>query len=443
MWISKGVLFGIDLTLIGFSCYLFCCYFEIFFSRGKNRVLSRGGFLTFVVWQFIVSTVKLFPIYINIGITTIVTIVAVVSIYDGMFWKKAIFAVSFNAIWMLIETLSGYILLIYCKQLTKLQEVERLGSFISKLFFLFVILALKKALKSDDIKDLPVKYNIMLVLIPIGSIFIMNNIFTLCYKVNSNRSNFNSAIIAIMLLCMNFLIFYIYMKLTDDLRLRRTTSAYEQQLERIRIRNGEKMLKNFEISILQLRDIKHNMKNNLVLILAHAERGECNKIISFVYEIMEEGAINTAAIANSGNIVIDSLIGYWYTIAQKAGIDFSVNLSIPMKMPFKSADLCLILGNLLENAVEGTKKVDGKKYIRLRMKYDKKNLLLFMTNSYNGNLIKSKDNVLKSTKQDSENHGIGLSSVNRAAAKYHGTVIIEDYVQEEFGIKVVLYGKQE
>lgn len=325
MWISKGVLFGIDLTLIGLSCYLFCCYFEIFFSRGKNRVLSRGGFLTFVVWQFIVSTVNLFPIYINIGITTIVTIVAVVIIYDGMFWKKAVFAVAFNAIWMLIETLSGYILLIYCKQLTKLQEVERLGSFISKIFFLFVILALKKALMSDDIKDLPVKYNIMLVLIPIGSIFIMNNIFTFCYKVNSNRSNFSSAIVAIMLLCMNFLIFYIYMKLTDDLWLRRTTSAYEQQLELC-----ERHLQEREISILQLRDIKHNMKNNLVLILAHAERGECNKIISFVYEIMEEGAINTTAIANSGNIVIDSLIGYWYTIAQKAGIDFSVNLSIPM-----------------------------------------------------------------------------------------------------------------
>ena len=158
---------------------------------------------------------------------------------------------------------------------------------------------------------------------------------------------------------------------------------------------------------------------------------------------MEEGAINTAAIANSGNIVIDSLIGYWYTMAKKAGIEFSVNLSIPMKMPFKSADLCLILGNLLENAVEGAKKADNEKYIKLRMKYNKQNLLLFMINSYKGELIRTREHILKSTKPDAENHGIGLPSVIRAAAKYHGTVLIEDSIEDEFGVKVVLYGEQE
>lgn len=43
---------------------------------------------------------------------------------------------------------------------------------------------------------------------------------------------------------------------------------------------------------------------------------------------------------NSGNIVIDSLIGYWYVEAKKVGIDFSVNLNIPMEMPFRGADIC-------------------------------------------------------------------------------------------------------
>ena len=74
------------------------------------------------------------------------------------------------------------------------------------------------------------------------------------------------------------------------------------------------------------------------------------------------------------------------------------------------------------------------------MKYDKNNLLLFMVNSYNGQLVKVNGNKLKSTKTDARNHGIGLSSVNRAAAKYHGTVIVEDSVAEQFKIRVLLYG---
>lgn len=111
-----------------------------------------------------------------------------------------------------------------------------------------------------------------------------------------------------------------------------------------------------------------------------------------------------------------------------------------MRMPFKSADMCLILGNLLENAVEATQKVEGRRYIKIKMKYDKNNLLIFMVNSYNGQLIKIDDKRLKSTKTDVRNHGIGLSSVNRAAAKYHGTVVIEDSIPEQFKIKVLLYG---
>lgn len=277
----------------------------------------------------------------------------------------------------------------------------------------------------------------MLVLIPIGSIYIMNNIFMLGYRLHSNRANIQSAVTAVILLGVNVLVFYIYIKLADDLQLRRMTSVYEQQLDLCERHQQER-----ELSILQLRDVRHNMKNNLVSILAYAENGDNEKIIRFVNEIMEEGGIKTFSVTNSGNIVIDSLIGYWYAAAKKAGIEFSVNLNIPMEMPFRGADICLILGNLLENAVEAAQRAESEKYIRIHMKYDKNNLLLFVENNYKGVLIKTKDKRLKSTKTDAGNHGVGLSSVYRIAAKYHGVVTIDDDVANRFLIRVVLYGKQ-
>ena len=70
-----------------------------------------------------------------------------------------------------------------------------------------------------------------------------------------------------------------------------------------------------------------------------------------------------------------------------------------MKMSFKGADICLILGNLLENAVEAAEKVRENKYIKIKMKYDKSNLLIFLINSYQGQLIKMKDKSLKSRNQ--------------------------------------------
>lgn len=105
--------------------------------------------------------------------------------------------------------------------------------------------------------------------------------------------------------------------------------------------------------------------------------------------------------------------------------------------------ICFLVGNLLENAVEAAEKVRENKYIKIKMKYDKSNLLIFLINSYQGQLIKMKDKSLKSTKSDVGNHGVGLPSVYRAVAKYHGTVTIDDSIPEQFGIRVVLYGSEE
>lgn len=438
MSMSKTLSYGTDILFIIFAVYLFFYYFDIFLKRRKRTVLSMIGLVIFMAWQFEMSSVNLLPAYGNIIVTIITTLFAVAQIYEGKFWNKCIFTIAFNAIWMLIETISGNILLTYCCEFTDLQALGTLGSFTSKIVFMIAITALKRVFTKDEIKELPVRYSFMLVLIPIGSIYIMNNIFMLGYKLHSNRANIQSAVTAVILLGVNVLVFYIYIKLADDLQLRRMTSVYEQQLDLCERHQQER-----ELSILRLRDMRHNMKNNLVSILAYAENGDNEKIIRFVNEIMEEGGIKTSTVTNSGNIVIDSLIGYWYVEAKKVGIDFSVNLNIPMEMPFRGADICLILGNLLENAVEAAQKAEGKKYIRLHMKYDKNNLLLFVENNYKGVLIKTKDKRLKSTKTDAENHGVGLSSVYRIAAKYQGVVTIDDDVANRFLIRVVLYGKQE
>ena len=435
MWIDKTLPYGADILLSAYAVYLFFYYFDIFFARKKSKKLWVAGLTEFVLWQFGISTIISLPAYVNIAVTVIVTLFAVTITYEGMWWNKCVFVITFNAIWMLMETLSNYVLMIYCEQYASIQPI---GSFVSKSFFLAVIIALKKVFTDDEIKELSVRYSIMLVLIPMGSIYIMNNVFMLGFTVNDNHTRINSAITVIILLGMNILIFYIYMKLADDLRLRRMASVYEQQLELCERHQQER-----EISILQLRDAKHNMKNNLVSILAYAENRQHEKIIGFINEIMEESGMVIAAVSNSGNIVIDSLIGYWYVTAKKKEIDFRTDICIPMMLPFKGADICLILGNLLENAVEAAQKVDGKKYIEIKMKYDKNNILLSVTNSYSGKLLKTKDNRLKSTKTDAENHGVGLASVYRAVAKYCGTIIIDDSVSGQFKIRVLLYGNQE
>lgn len=83
MLLNKVVLEGTDILLVIFAIYLFSCYFDIFFTRRKKRILAGIGYMVFVIWQFVLSSVSILPVYINISITIIVTFISVMFIYEG------------------------------------------------------------------------------------------------------------------------------------------------------------------------------------------------------------------------------------------------------------------------------------------------------------------------------------------------------------------------
>ena len=385
-----------------------------------------------VAWQIdILGTISMVPIEWNIVISIGFTLLAALNIFEGRFIEKCFFSVIFDALWMLVETLVGNLLMIYCEPIA---DSMIIGSFGSKLLFFVVVVALKKVFGKEEIQELSSWHGMGLIFIPAGSIYIMNAVFVLADETKKEYAEVYSLVSVVILLLVNILIGYIYIKLADDQQIRRKNTVYEQQLELC-----ERHQEETELAMLQMRDVKHNMRNNFISLLAYAEQGECEKMIDFINDVMEEGRLRTSKVVTTGNIVIDSLVEYWQRTAEKEEIEFQAELSIPMEMSFKGADISLILGNLLENAVEGAEKATKRKYIKLSVKYDRKNLLITVENSYGGKLKKVKEE-LKTTKEDTANHGIGLASVRRAARKYQGTVFIDDTVPECFLVRIVLYG---
>ena len=432
MLINKWIVVGIDILRVLFTIYIFCHFFSIFFNRKKRGVQVTVGILILVVWQIdIFGIIRMIPIEWNIFVSIGFTLLAVLNIFEGKFIEKCFFSIIFDALWMLVETLVGNLLMIYCESIADSQVI---GSFVSKLLFLVVVAALKKVFMKEEIQELSGGYGVGFIFIPIGSIYIMNAVFVLADEAKKEYAEVYSLVSVVILILVNMLIGYIYIKLADDQQIRRKNTVYEQQLELC-----ERHQEETELATLQIRDVKHNMKNNLISLLAYAEQGECEKMIDFINDVMEEGKMRTSKVVTTGNVVIDSLIEYWKRVAEKEEIEFQAELSIPMEMPFKGADISLILGNLLENAIEGAEKAEKRKYIKLRIKYDKKNLLIAVENSYGGKLKKIKGE-LRTTKEDTANHGIGLASVRRAARKYQGTVFIDDTIPECFLVRVVLYG---
>ena len=187
MLINKWIVVGMDILRVLFILYIFCCFFSIFFTRKKRRIQVTVGILILVAWQIdIFGIIRMIPIEWNIVVSMGFTLLAVLNIFEGKFIEKCFFSIIFDALWMLVETLVGNLLMIYCEPIA---DSMIIGSFGSKLLFLVVVIALKKVFMKEEIQELSGEYGVGFIFIPIGSIYIMNAVFVLVDETKKEYTN--------------------------------------------------------------------------------------------------------------------------------------------------------------------------------------------------------------------------------------------------------------
>lgn len=171
------------------------------------------------------------------------------------------------------------------------------------------------------------------------------------------------------------------------------------------------------------------------------QTGQTSEAEKYIMQMLDAGAGDRPEeISRSGNIVVDSLINHAYAAAQKNNIQFTVNVLVPASLPFESGHLAIILGNLLENALEVCRNIpDGKRFIILELSYAKDILQLCIKNNYQAKRKKDIIGHYITTKDDNVYHGLGLSSINHAIENYHGQMDITDN-NNIFQVIIVMYG---
>ena len=121
-------------------------------------------------------------------------------------------------------------------------------------------------------------------------------------------------------------------------------------------------------------------------------------------------------------MMIDGLVNYKASYIRALHIDFSAEIRIPADIEIQEENLCIILGNLLDNAVEGTEKVtESQRRICMEIMYKRGNLLILIENTCREEELRFWGDSFLTTKKGG-NHGIGLSSVEQAAEELHGSL---------------------
>ena len=134
---------------------------------------------------------------------------------------------------------------------------------------------------------------------------------------------------------------------------------------------------------------------------------------------------------SGGNNMVNILINNAQQRASDENIPFKVNIMVPSKLPIDNTDLCIILGNLLDNALEGNMRITDRnieRFIQTDIRIQKAFLFIRISNAFDGK-YKINEKHYVSIKTDTKYHGIGLSNVNAVLEKYQGDMKISQKEQ--------------
>jgi hypothetical protein len=195
------------------------------------------------------------------------------------------------------------------------------------------------------------------------------------------------------------------------------------------LRNERNYIEQISTQYELMRRYKHDIKYSLSVISSLAHSKKTDAILEYIGEIEEPDVPPRFC----DNVAVNALIDDYQKRFNKIGAVFEVSASLSEDINISSYELCILLGNLLENAIEAVGKLNRRE-VSLKIQVSGKMLIMRLTNSYNGEIKKSGQSIV-TIKQNGGGHG--LRSVQGVVDKNGGNVSLS-YNDKDFTVSVLI-----
>lgn len=421
---------------IALSAILLCYFIDgVLKYEFRNRRLTYAlttlvFLLTGVYLYFSASALKINTIVVStddprILISYLIVFIIIVVQLSGKVWKRILIAFLSFEILSSITTIFLSFAMMVAEGLDILSESARLAltlffdSIIIFLEFAFLV-AIDRVRRKNDSGPLPIP--VVLAIWFFLSLF--TGLFEISYQdeVVISSSGIDKKIIQVFLMILGlafmFIFFYVRSTRRERDNLREMNVANEELVET--------QTRYFEASAdadNKIRAIKHDMRNNLQVLSLLLESGEYDKMREYLEQL--GGELSSADISShTGDVIADAIITDKKQKALSCGAVLNVT-GVISGVEFAAVDMCKILGNILDNAIEAVSDerlsdVDvSQKVIDLVFKKTDKFFMISLVNPC-AECPQIKDGLIDTYKSDKKNHGFGLKNVREAAEAYGG-----------------------
>ena len=195
----------------------------------------------------------------------------------------------------------------------------------------------------------------------------------------------------------------------------------ELQTMTLRERYAAENLEVMRQSQEETRRQRHEMRHHLTLLDEMLSEKETDRAADYIRALLEK-----AEALPSGNycdnMIVNAIVGHYLNPAKADKVSVNAEIRAGQSLPVKDEDLCILLTNLLENAVEACRNMapERDRFITLHISANDEHIMIDCENSTDKEVKILPDGTIRTSKSDSVDHGYGLSSVRRTVEKYCG-----------------------
>lgn len=289
--------------------------------------------------------------------------------------------------------------------------------------FLIYLLVYLWILKKHEVYMCDIKFKYKFALLVQGSIFQMFYNFVFFFF-NENHTRYSWDAYAVFFVSIVGAIYSVF--LTLNLAVKNILSnRRRQELQAFMYMQKQQYDYQLQQSVA-VRRFKHDLINHIGVLrelMSEKRTEEAKEYIDTIWNIQDEFDLKI----HTGDSFVDVIINYYLYLAVKENIEFVVLGKLTEKMPVEMFDITILMGNILQNAVEAAKKADVPR-IRVELIEHKKEIFLVVSNSV-AKRNHTKTDFFMTSKKDKENHGFGLQNIKAVVEKYHGECYMESIVE--------------
>lgn len=192
----------------------------------------------------------------------------------------------------------------------------------------------------------------------------------------------------------------------------------EKKISRFQNDLVSKYYDEIEVMYRKMRGWRHDYHNHIQVLKANMSLGEYGQAADYL-DKLEQDLTEVDRVLKTGNVMVDAILNSKLSMIQERHIAVDATAAVPENIAISGIDLSVLIGNLLDNAMEACLEIPEEKerFIRIYIDIVKKQLYISVTNSMKGKARRVGGSFL-SRKQGS--HGFGLFRIDGIVSKYHG-----------------------